>query len=88
MNQTRDFSAMARNRADAMDRALEARHHEIEARISLIRPLKAKWPDIPLALLDRLLPPVNCRRTRYRLARLAAGRRDLPNASNREGGAR
>jgi hypothetical protein len=80
----RDFSAMAKKRDEAREQEQERKHPEILARIALIRPLKRRWPDIPLAILDRVLPPVECRRTRYRLAALAAGRPDLPNTSCRE----
>jgi hypothetical protein len=58
---------------------------EIQERIALLAPLKKRWGnEIPLAILDRILPPVPCRRTRIRMRRQAEGLKDLRNDTARE----
>jgi hypothetical protein len=58
---------------------------EIPARIEILRRAKAALgspgAEIPLAILDRLLEPIDCRRTRDRLRRLERGLPDVPNVT-------
>ena len=59
---------------------------EIAAAVEAVRRAKAEagGRDLTLAELDAVMPAVECRRTRIRERRLAAGLRDVPNASPRE----
>jgi hypothetical protein len=61
------------------------KEHAISRRVARLRPLKQFFGEygVPLAVLDLILPPVRCRRTRLRSHRLACGERDLPSGSFR-----
>ena len=66
-------------------RADEADDAEIAARIAAVRSLKERWgAEVPLEVLDRVLPPVSCLRTRVRERRPRAGVPDLRNGTKAE----
>jgi hypothetical protein len=71
--------------ATVPESATIVKEHAISRRVARLRPLKQFFGEygVPLAVLDLILPPVPCRRTRLRSRRLARGQSDLPNRSFR-----